>query len=291
MRFAVVNLYSPISDLYSLFSNLQSLEMTHEFRLIIDRDHDGATNMARDEAISRAVSAGDQPPTLRLYGWVPPAISLGQSQRIHSVNVVACAQAGVGIVRRATGGLAILHTDELTYSIALPIAHPLAEGDVMTSYRRIAAAIVETLKRLGVRDANADRVAKEDKAKGPACFEAPSDYEVVGGGKKLVGSAQWRRVDGVLQHGSLPLAGDIARVCALLVDAPSAEKVREHAATLKDVLGREVSWDAAALAWQQAFADVLAIRFTEGSMSDEELHCTDDLLRERYANDGWTRRR
>ncbi len=265
--------------------------MTFDFRLIIDRDHDGATNMARDEAISRAVSAGAQPPTLRFYDWVPPAISLGQSQRISSVNEAACNDAGVGIVRRATGGLAILHTDELTYSIALPITHPLAEGDVMTSYRRIADAIVEALKRLGVRDANADRVAKEDKAKGPVCFEAPSDYEVVGGGKKLVGSAQWRRVDGVLQHGSLPLVGDIARVCALLVDAPSAEKVREHAATLKDVLGHEVSWDAAAQVWHEALADVLDIRFTEGRLSDDELRCTDDLLREKYANDAWTRRR
>jgi lipoate-protein ligase A len=265
--------------------------MSFEFRLIFDRDHDGATNMARDEAISRVVSAGAQPPTLRFYGWVPPAISLGQSQRISSVNEAACREAGVGLVRRATGGLAILHTDELTYSIALPIAHPLAEGDVMTSYRRIADAIVEALKRLGVRDANADRVAKEDKAKGPVCFEAPSDYEVVGGGKKLVGSAQWRRVDGVLQHGSLPLVGDIARVCALLVDAPSEDKVREHAATLKDVLGHEVSWDAAAQVWQGAFADMLDICFTEGRLSEYELRCTDDLLREKYANDVWTRRR
>lgn len=265
--------------------------MRFDFRLIVDREHVGAVNMARDEAISRAVSAGAQWPTLRLYDWAPPAISLGQSQRISSVNEAACKTAGVDLVRRATGGLAILHTDELTYSIALPIAHPLAEGDVMTSYRRIANAIVETLKRLGVRDANADRVAKEDKAKGPVCFEAPSDYEVVGGGKKLVGSAQWRRVDGVLQHGSLPLYGDIARVCALLVDAPPAEKVREHAATLRDVLGREVTWDEAALAWQAAFADVLDIHFTEDRMSDDELSCTADLLREKYANEEWTRRR
>lgn len=265
--------------------------MTFEFRLIFDRDHDGATNMARDEAISRAVSASKQPPTLRLYGWVPAAVSLGQSQRMSSVNEAACREAGAGIVRRATGGLAILHTDELTYSIALPITHPLAEGDVMTSYRRIAGAIVEALKRLGVADANADRVAKEDKAKGPVCFEAPSDYEVVGGGKKLVGSAQWRRVDGVLQHGSLPLYGDIARVCAVLVDAPPAEKVREHAATLKDVLGREVSWNGAAQVWHQTFADVLDIRFTECRLSQDELQCTDELLRDKYANDVWTRRR
>ncbi len=262
-----------------------------EFRLIYDRDHDGATNMARDEAISRAVSAGVQPPTLRFYAWTPPAISLGQSQRMSSVDVAACEAAGVVIVRRAPGGLAILHTDEFTYSISLPIHHPLAEGDVMTSYRRIAAAIVQALKNMGVVDANAERVAKEDKAKGPVCFEAPSDYEVVGGGKKLVGSAQWRRVDGVLQHGSLPLHGDIARVCGYLVGAPQTEGVRLHAHTLRDALGRDASWDETALAWQHAFADVLDIRFALGEISADEIRCADELMATKYANDAWTKRR
>lgn len=265
--------------------------MRHAFRLIQDGDCSGALNMARDEAISRAVSAGQQPPTLRLYGWAPPAISLGQSQRLRSVNEEACRAAGVDIVRRATGGLAILHTDELTYSMALPIDHPLAEGDVMTSYRRIAAAIVRALRNMGIDDANADRVAKEDKAKGPVCFEAPSDYEVVGGGMKLVGSAQWRRVDGVLQHGSLPLRGDITRICPLLVDAPAPELVRARAATVSDVLGREVTWTAAATAWRAAFAETLDIAFREGALSREELIAADALVADKYANDAWTRRR
>src|SRR6266498_1455300 len=94
--------------------------MAFEFRIILDGHFDGATNMARDEAISRAVSTGAQQPTLRLYGWVPPSISLGQSQRIRTVDEDACHADGVDVVRRPTGGLAILHTDELTYSISLP---------------------------------------------------------------------------------------------------------------------------------------------------------------------------
>jgi lipoate-protein ligase A len=265
--------------------------MAFDFRIVLDGCFDGATNMARDEAISRAVSAGAQLPTLRLYGWVPPSISLGQSQRIRTVDEAACRADGVDVVRRPTGGLAILHTDELTYSLSLPIGHPIAEGDVMTSYRRIAGAIIDTLKRLGVADASADAVVKENKAKSPVCFEAPSDYEVIGGGKKLVGSAQWRRVDGVLQHGSLPLTGDIARVCRYLVGAPEPARVREHAGTLSDVLGRTVSWDDAAAAWQRAFADTLDIHFTAGTLSPDELICAGDLRATRYGNDGWTRRR
>jgi lipoate-protein ligase A len=266
-------------------------DMSFEFRLVYDGLHDGATNMARDEAISRAVSAGAQSPTLRLYGWQPPCISLGQSQRIRTVDEAAIRVDGVDVVRRPTGGLAILHTDELTYSISLPIQHPIAEGDVMTSYRRIASAIVATLKRLGVSDANADAVAKEAKAKGPVCFEAPSDYEVVGGGKKLVGSAQWRRVDGVLQHGSLPLAGDIARVCRYLVGAPEPDQVRAHAGTVSEIVGRTVSWEEAARAWRQAFAETLDITFQVAPLSEDELRCTEELSASRYENDGWTYRR
>lgn len=271
--------------------------MTYPFRLIIDRNAlPGHTNMARDEAISRAVSARQQPPTLRLYGWQPPFISLGLSQRINTVDEARSTADGVGIVRRATGGLAILHTDELTYSVALPITHPIAHGDVMTSYRRIAKAIIVALQLLGVDEAHADAVAKADKATSPVCFEAPSDYEVMSapkthGGKKLVGSAQWRRVDGVLQHGSLPLCGDIARVCRYLVGAPEPQAVRQHAATLQDVLRREVSWDEAATAYVRAFAETLQIDFTESAISSEEQLATDELLTTKYANDVWTRRR
>ncbi len=265
--------------------------MSFHFRLIFDAPCEGATNMAYDEAVSRAVAAGAQLPTVRFYAWQPPCISLGQAQRTRSVDLAACQADGVGVVRRPTGGLAILHTDEFTYSISLPIGHPIAEGDVMTSYRRIAEAIVAALKRMGVSDANADRVAKEDKAKGPVCFEAPSDYEVVGGGKKLVGSAQWRRVDGVLQHGSLPLRGDIARICKYLVGAPAPEEVRAHAGTLGEVLGREVPWEEVAAAWRDAFAGVLDIDFQPGALSEPELLAAQELLAARYANDGWTLRR
>jgi len=261
------------------------------FRLILDGTHDGATNMARDEAILGAVSAGRQPPTLRFYAWQPPAISLGQSQRIASVNEARCAADGIGIVRRPTGGLAILHANELTYSIALPIHHPIAEGDVMTSYCRIARAILRALAILGVPDPRADRVSPQDKAKGPVCFEAPSDYEVVGAGKKLVGSAQWRRLDGVLQHGSLPLHGDIARICDYLLDAPAPERVRAHAATLEEVVNRVIPWEEAAAAWQQAFAEVLNICFTPAPLSEEELRAAAELRATKYAHDTWTRRR
>ena len=267
--------------------------MTLPFRLILDGFHDGAANMARDEAISRAVGAGEAPPTLRCYGWAPAAISLGMAQRARSVDAMRCAADGVGLVRRSTGGLAILHTDEFTYSVSLPITHPLAGGDVLESYRRISEAIMAALRMLGVDDVQANRVAKEDKAQSPVCFEAPSDYEVIGGApqRKLVGSAQWRRVDAVLQHGSLPLTGDIARVCDYLIGAPPADQVRARAGTLEGALGRAVSWDAVADAWRVAFEVTLDIAFTPGGMSAAELAAADVLNVEKYGSDEWNKRR
>jgi lipoate-protein ligase A len=268
------------------------------FRLIYDNPQqglDGATNMARDEAISLTVGRGEQLPTLRLYGWSPPAISLGQSQRLSSVNLERCGADGVDIVRRTTGGLAILHTDELTYSICLPKDHPLAEGDVMSSYKRIAQAIIYALTALGVKGAGAYPVAKEDKAKGPVCFEAPSDYEVVGEMqgcvKKLVGSAQQRRVDAVLQHGSLPLYGDIGRICAYLNGAPSPDEVRSHAGTLAEAVGYAVDWQMAAEVWAKTFADTLSISYSTSGLSSVEHVLSRELRESKYANDVWTQRR
>ena len=266
------------------------------FRLIFDAPADGATNMARDEAISQMVGRQLSPPTLRFYGWSPPAISLGQSMRHSTVNRAICAEHGVGLVRRTTGGLAILHTDELTYSIHLSKTHELAAGDVMTSYRRISVAIMDALTRLGVRDVGAHPVAKADKATGPVCFEAPSDYEVIGrmaAGtiKKLVGSAQQRRLDAVLQHGSLPLSGDIGRICKYLVGAPSDELVRARAGTLAEAVGHEVSWRSAADAWVLAFASVLQIEFVPGDMTVGELALAGELRASRYSHELWTGRR
>jgi lipoyl(octanoyl) transferase len=265
--------------------------MSFPFRLIDDGLRPGPHNMARDEAISRAVGAGAQKPTLRLYGWQPAAISIGLAQRVGTVDEVMTRADGIAIVRRSTGGLAILHVDELTYSLSMPLSHPLAEGDILTSYQRIAQAIIRALNLLGVSDARADKVAKEDQARGPVCFEAPSHYEVMGGGKKLVGSAQWRRSDGLLQHGSLPLCGDIARICRYLPDAPLPDQVRARAGTLAEIAQREVSWQEAAQAWQQAFTQTLDITFERAVLSAEEERHATELLSTRYGNDAWNKRR
>ena len=182
--------------------------MTTSWRLIHTPPAGGAWNMAVDEAILEGARAGAVLPTLRLYAWQPPCLSLGYAQPFSDVALPRLAALGWDVVRRPTGGRAILHTDELTYSVTGPQDEPRLAGSVLESYQRLSAALLEALRQLNLpaQAAGAHLSAAEGAdPKGPVCFEVPSDYEIVVGGKKLIGSAQARRKGGVLQHGALPL--------------------------------------------------------------------------------------
>src|SRR5262245_62848777 len=125
--------------------------MTETWRLLIDDFADSATNMARDEALAAVHASGVPPPTLRLYRWRPACLSLGRFQRGAAIDRAACARDGVQIVRRPSGGRALLHDDELTYAVIARADHPLvAGGSVVDSYRLISAALLAGLQRLGV---------------------------------------------------------------------------------------------------------------------------------------------
>ena len=182
------------------------------WRLLNTQHLDGATNMAIDEAISRAVKADLVPPTLRFFGWQPACLSLGQAQPGGDVDQAACRSAGVDVVRRPTGGRAILHTDELTYSVIAPEREPRVAGTIVESYKRLSEGLLNGLMLIGVPTRQVERPDERDRDQGPVCFEVPSNYEIVFDGKKLVGSAQMRKAGVVLQHGTIPLHGDIARI-------------------------------------------------------------------------------
>lgn len=267
-----------------------------QLRLIYDVPMDGAHNMAVDEAILSAVVAGASPPTLRFYAWMPPCLSLGYGQPASDIDVGRLNALGWRRVRRPTGGRAILHTDEVTYSVALPADHALAEGDVVASYRRISRALVAGLELLGAAP-KADKSTDSGNG-GPVCFETPSHYEITIGGRKLVGSAQVRRRGGVLQHGTLPLCGDVARICDALVypDDASRERaktrVRARATTLTEALnGQVVSWEQAAQAVAQGFVKVFDFVLEAGVLSAAERAHSVRLAVEVYGNDAWTLRR
>jgi lipoate-protein ligase A len=267
------------------------------WRLLLTEPMDGPMNMAIDQAIMEAVAEGRVPPTLRFFAWQPPSLSLGYTQPIADVNRVQLAARGWDLVRRMTGGRAILHTDELTYSVAVRADDPIVAGDIVESYRRLSQALVAGLRRLGA-DPQADR--REDghpMTKGPVCFEIPSHYEITVDGKKLIGSAQVRKFGAVLQHGSLPLYGDIARICDALVfeDENRREiarrRVLQRAATLESVLGRTISWDQAADAMRASFEDTFDLAFSaDCPFTPEERARAEELRAQQYATDGWNAR-
>lgn len=272
------------------------------WRLLLSPLADGAANMAIDEAILLAVAARDAIPTLRFYGWTPPCLSLGYAQAAAEVDAGRLGQLGHGLVRRPTGGRAILHTDELTYSVIAPMDEPRVRGGVVESYQQLSAGLLRGLGHLGLA-VNADRMpaqAGDSTPKGPVCFEVPSNYEItVGGGgqpRKLLGSAQVRKQGVVLQHGTLPLTGDLGRICDVLVFASDDERRRvrarlhERATTVEEVIGRPVAWESAAAALARGFSEALNLSLVEAPLSARELALADRLRIEKYSTDEWNRR-
>lgn len=267
------------------------------WRLLITLPARGAWNMAVDEACLEAVGRGDARPTLRLYAWEPPCLSLGYAQPFADVDVVRLKALGWDVVRRPTGGRAILHTDELTYSVVAPPDEPIMAGALLESYNRLAAALMYAMQNLGLAVEMKEAVpGRPANASGAVCFEVPSAYEITVGGKKLIGSAQARRREGVLQHGSLPLTGDLARITQALSfpDESARQHARERllarAATVETALGRQVAWDTAAQAFVRAFETVLGLSLEPEALSPSELERAEELVREKYVHPSWTER-
>lgn len=278
--------------------SLVSAPSIANWRLIITPPARGAWNMAVDEAILEATVAGSVPPTLRLYAWQPPCLSLGYAQPFADVDKEKLAALGWDLVRRPTGGRAILHTDELTYAVIGPQREPRLQGSILESYQRLSQALLTALSLLGL-SAQAQPLPSEDQngnPKGPVCFEVPSNYEITIHGKKLVGSAQARKREGVLQHGTLPLWGDLTRITQALCfnddseRANASSRLKARATTVEAELGYHLSWDEAAQAFVSAFQQVLAIELTSNSLSSAELARAEELIRAKYGEREWTER-
>jgi len=271
---------------------------TSIWRLIKTTPAPGAWNMALDEAMLQFAAEGKSPPTLRLYAWEPPCLSLGYAQPIKDVDFQNLIENDWELVRRPTGGRAILHTDELTYAVIAPQTEPRVVGSILESYRRLSMALVEALRLLDL-PATADKeypLPEGSQPNAAVCFEVPSNYEITVNGKKLIGSAQARRYKGVLQHGSLPLFGDLTRITkALRFESEierqqAAQRLLDHATTVEMVLGKVLDWETAAAAFKTAFERILNIEFVETEPEPDELRCAEDLFIQKYAHPSWTER-
>lgn len=233
-------------------------------------------NMAIDESVMRSVASGKAPPTFRLYGWRPPAVSIGYFQSLREeVDLVACSRSGVDIVRRITGGGAVYHDDEVTYSAIVPHGWKSIPESIPESYKFLCGGIIRGLRKLGV----------------DAHFQGLNDITVEG--RKVSGNAQTRRLGVILQHGTVLIGVRPERMFSLL-RVPS-EKVRkklirsaqERVTCLKELLPASLGFGEVVSALASGFEKSLGIEFERSDLSEKELDQAKELARKKYASEDW----
>ncbi len=274
-------------------------ELTGRWRFLDSGPGDAAFNMALDEALLRSVAAGESPPALRVYRWSGPSVSLGYSQRAErELDRAACFEAGVQVVRRLTGGRAVWHEDELTYSFCAPTGTEHLGRTISESWLRIARGIHSALSSLGVEtDLTAlEKDSRSASAPGSAnpCFSSVTRHEIAFRGRKLVGSAQ-RRIEGAfLQQGSLLLSNCQGRLLDYLPPwVPAETRTRMRAALdmgvagLDRAAGRRISYEEAAAAFHLGFAQAFGVSLEPDEPSPEEMHMAVRLARARYSDPDW----
>lgn len=253
--------------------------------------------MAVDEAILEMVERNQFSPCLRLYAWDPPCLSIGYAQPCADIDLVRLSDRGWDWVRRPTGGRAILHTDELTYSVIAPVTDPRVSDGVLESYQRLSTALLAALHSLDIpAESHPNTLSNRNQAREPVCFEVPSNYEIIIHGKKIIGSAQARRKEAILQHGTFPLYGDLTRITDVLnfldeVDrTAAASRLLAHATTAEQVLDAKLSWQDAAQAFISGFQDELNMDLVPVELSEKVTERALVLISKKYAHTSWLER-
>lgn len=263
--------------------------MVEEWRLLESGPCDAFYNMALDEALATEVRRGAAPPTLRLYGWDRPSLTLGCFQKTSDINLEYCRSRNIPVVRRPTGGRAILHGDELTYSFSAGTDQgPFSHG-LLDSYRRISLAFSIALKKMGVTAG-----PKKERGKGrtlsrsPLCFQSSSYGEILTENKKLVGSAQKRWNNGLLQQGSVPYLSQEEKLAGIF-GAEKTAPLRDCMKALKDILPL-LEEDEFRKAVASSFEEAFGIRLLLSAPSQEESLLAEELRHRKYLQDHWNLR-
>lgn len=259
--------------------------MINKWRLILDPAHPGPYNMAIDEALAESARENGTS-TLRLYSFEPACITVGRFQPLDGfIDMTACRSAGVELTRRPTGGLAILHKDDFTYSFTCPV-----EGDSTAlrneCFSMVARGIVESLERLGIR---AEVTSHKDRCAGPGwCFEREFGVDVEWNARKICGSAQRISAGALLQHGSLFL-NEMSGLWATLSGYHEEERPGGLPATVTEACGRTVGWDELAAVFREGFECANDVSFEQGDLSALEKDNAIEFLRSRYGSEAWVR--
>ena len=236
--------------------------------------------MAIDRAVLVANSKDKVPPTVRFYTWAPPAISIGYFQSLEEeINLAECKKTGVDYVRRITGGGAVFHEQEITYSIVIPESHPEISKNIMDSYGRICGAVIKGLKQLNINSQY-----------------APIN-DIITDGKKISGNAQTRKLKTVLQHGTVLLDVDVNKMFSVLrvpnekIKDKLISDVKQRVTSVKHILGKEISFSDAANAMKKGFEDEFNVELELGSLTDEELQLAHKFEKECFGAYDWNHKR
>ena len=262
------------------------------FRLLPFHKALAAENMAIDEALFREASARRSPPTLRLYGWLKPAISLGRFQDAdQEIDADACNRLGIEVVRRLTGGKTVLHDAEVTYSVAAGDNCDRFPRDILGTYCLISTCVAQGLKAIGIKAemSPAGRQAGAG-ASSSACFAHSSHYELLAGGRKICGAAQYRSGGSFLQHGALLLDFDAEKTAAVFPPHPDPKGWVRRLARSVTSLGEQapgIDSETLCRVLVEGFEQVLGVSFLAGFLTPGEEALKETLLRTKYRLDRW----
>ncbi|MCM3080244.1 lipoate--protein ligase family protein [Brevibacillus invocatus] len=274
-----------------------------KWRFMVTEPMSPAMNMAVDEAILQLHGEGKVPPTVRFYTWDPATLSIGYFQKaVKEINLEEVHRQGLGFVRRPTGGRAVLHDKELTYSVIVSEEHPKMPSSVTEAYKIISMGLLHGFQNLGLSAEMVSLASEEEKEKytspgSSACFDSPSWYELVVEGKKVAGSAQTRQKGVILQHGSILLDMDVELLFSLLnfpserVKQRMMESFRQKAVTINEVSTRPIGLQEAIEAFGRGFASGLDVELVASDLTAEERELAHELVQTRYGTEEWNMRR
>ncbi len=269
-------------------------QLWKSWRLLDTAVNSSFLNMAIDEAILDAHQEGLVPPTLRVYRWSRSTLSLGYFQTVEAeIDVEACAELQIDVVRRLTGGRAVLHHDEMTYSIVVSEEYGFPRS-IPGSYRILSQGLIAAYRMLGVKTGLA-RSPKE--ASTAACFSASGLADLTCQGCKIAGSAQVRRGDTLLQHGSLPMTLSAEMLFSALKFSSDTLRARALAAfkrkvtCISTVLGHRVGWQEIKQALARGFQEALDIQLCEDGLTSKEIRHSQKLAQEKYSTPAWNYKR
>jgi lipoate-protein ligase A len=265
-----------------------------EWRYLSFRYYDAFETMAIDEAIVRESQREKFSPTLRFYSWEKPSVSLGYFQNVEDeVNITFCQDREIPIVRRPTGGKAVLHEDDLTYSLVAREDNSLFPTGLLGTYQIISRCIATGLAKLGIQ---ADMLKEGRQTGAPElgalCFSMPSQYELLVNGKKICGSAQMRTKGVFLQHGSLLMDFDPHSSCMAISKnngpiSREAEKLKKHVTSIHENMSRKTDHREVCCALASGFEETLGIRLIEGTLTPREERTKEQLLHHKYSTRLW----